>query len=63
MKNCFWIIKKLQQIKLNIMQKVKEMIETAPSKKEAMNMLETWKLFGGLNDSLYKKGREYIQKV
>jgi len=45
------------------MKKVKEMIETAPSKKEAMAMLETWRLFNGLSESLYAKGREYIRKV
>jgi len=45
------------------MKKVKEMIEVAPSKKAAMNMLETWRLFNGLSESLYAKGREYIRKV
>jgi hypothetical protein len=45
------------------MKKVKEMIETAPSKKEAMDMLETWRLFNGLSESLYMRGREYIRKV
>jgi hypothetical protein len=45
------------------MKKVKEMIEAAPSKKAAMNMLETWRLFNGLSESLYAKGREYIRKV
>ncbi len=45
------------------MKKVKEMIEAAPSKKAAMDMLETWRLFNGLSGSLYAKGREYIRKV
>ena len=45
------------------MKKVKEMIETAPSKKEAMDMLETWRLFNGLSESLYMRGREYIREV
>ena len=45
------------------MKKVKEMIETAPSKKEAMDMLETWRLFYGLSESQYANARKYIRKV
>jgi hypothetical protein len=45
------------------MKKVIEMIEAAPSKKAAMNMLETWRLFNGLSESLYTKGREYARKI
>jgi hypothetical protein len=45
------------------MKKIKEMIETAPSKKDAMDMLETWRLFNGLSESQYANARKYIRKV
>jgi hypothetical protein len=45
------------------MKRVKEMIETAPSKKMAMDMLEQWRLFNGLSESLYEKGRKYIREA
>ena len=45
------------------MKKVKEMIDSAPSKKDAMQMLETWRIFRGLSDTMYNKGRVYIREV
>ncbi len=45
------------------MKKVKEMIETAQSYKDAMDTLETWRLFYGLSESQYVKARKYIRKV
>jgi len=42
---------------------IMEMAETAPSKKMAMDMLETWRLFHGLSETLYEKGRKYIREV
>ena len=45
------------------MKKVKEMIDSAPSKRDAMQMLETWRIFKGLDETLYIKGREYIKQT
>jgi hypothetical protein len=44
------------------MSKVKVMIESAFTKRDAMNMLETWKIFKGLSEVDYQKGRELIRK-
>ena len=52
----FLIIKKEKTMK-----KIKEMIISAPSKIEAINMLNTWVLFGNITDSQYNKGRELIR--
>ena len=45
------------------MKKIKAMVDSAPSKKDAMDMLETWRIFHGLSDALYTKGRAYIREV
>ena len=44
------------------MKKVKAMIESAFTKKDAMDMLETWRIFKGLSEEDYQKGRELIRK-
>jgi hypothetical protein len=44
------------------MKKIKHMIETAPTKKMAMDMLETFRIFGNITDKQYQKGRELIKK-
>ncbi len=44
------------------MKKIKHMIETAPTKKMAMDMLETFRIFGNITDEQYQKGRELIRK-
>jgi len=38
------------------------MIETAPTKRDAMQMLETWRVFGNVTDDQYQKGRDMIRK-
>ena len=38
------------------------MIETAPTKLLAINMLDTWRLFGNITEKQYTKGRELIRK-
>lgn len=45
------------------MKKIKEMVDSALSKRDAMQMLETWRIFRGLNDTLYNKGKAYIKEV
>jgi hypothetical protein len=45
------------------MKKIKEMVDSSFSKRDAMQMLETWRIFGGLSDDLYEKGRKYIREV
>ena len=45
------------------MKRIKEMIETAPTKSEAMQMLETYRIFGDITAAQYKKGREMIRKL
>lgn len=42
--------------------KIKEMIESAPTKKLAIDMLNTWMTFGNMTEEQYKKGRELITK-
>ena len=44
------------------MKKIKHMIETAPTKKMAMDMLEIFRIFGNITDEQYQKGRELIRK-
>jgi hypothetical protein len=44
------------------MKRIKEMIETAPTKSMAMDMLNTWRLFGNITEQQYTKGRELIRK-
>jgi hypothetical protein len=46
----------------NKMKKIKEMVESAPTKKDAIDILNIWHVFKGLSDSLYNKGRELITK-
>ena len=44
------------------MKKIIQMIESAPTKRAAMEMLETWRVFGKVTDVQYQKGRELIRK-
>ena len=44
------------------MKKIKAMIESASSKKEAMEQLNWMQLYGNLSDANYQKGRELIRK-
>lgn len=43
------------------MKRIKAMVDSAFTKKDAMDMLEIWRL-KGLSDSLYEKGRQYIRE-
>jgi hypothetical protein len=45
------------------MKKVREMIVSAPSKRDAIQMLETWRIFKGLNETDYQKGRLIIKEI
>jgi len=45
------------------MKRIKEMIETAPTGSMAMEMLETYRIFGDITEAQYKKGRELIRKL
>ena len=45
-----------------IMKKIKEMIESAPSKIMAINMLNIWRLYSDITEKQYQKGRELITK-
>ena len=38
------------------------MIESAPTKSHAINMLDTWRIFGNVTEEQYNKGRELIRK-
>ena len=42
------------------MKKIKEMIESAPTKSMAMDMLNTMRIFGKVSDANYEKGRKLI---
>ena len=42
------------------MKKIKTMVESAFTKSEAINILNTWRLFGSITESQYEKGREII---
>lgn len=44
------------------MERIKDMVESAFNKRDARNMLETWKTFGSMTDEMYTYGRELIQK-
>lgn len=44
------------------MKRIKNMIESAPTKIEAINILNTWVVFGNITEEQYKKGRELISK-
>ena len=44
------------------MKKITEMIETAFNKKDAMNMLETFRIFSNISNEEYIKGRKLIKK-
>lgn len=43
------------------MERIKDMVESAFNKKDAMDMLETWKTFGNMTDEEYNYGRELIR--
>jgi hypothetical protein len=45
------------------MKRIKEMIETAPTKKDAREMLETWRIFGNITAAQYANGLKLIQKL
>ena len=44
------------------MKKVKAMVESAPTKKDAMEMLSWMRIYGNVSDANYEKGRELIRK-
>jgi hypothetical protein len=44
------------------MKKIKEMINSAFSKADAMQILLTWRIVGSITESEYIKGRELIKK-
>ena len=44
------------------MKKIKAMVESAPTKKDAMEMLESMRIYGNVSDANYEKGRELIRK-
>ena len=44
------------------MKKIKEMVYSAPTKKDAMDMLSWMRIYGDLSDTLYQNGRELIRK-
>ena len=44
------------------MKKILEIVNTAPTKKHAMDMLETLRVFGNITESQYQKGRELIRE-
>jgi hypothetical protein len=44
------------------MKKIKTMIESAFFKKDAIDMLETFRIFGNITEQEYQKGRELITK-
>lgn len=44
------------------MKKIKAMVESAPTKKDAMEMLEAMRIYGNLSDANFEKGRELIRK-
>ena len=44
------------------MKKIIQMIDTAPNKKMAMEMLETFRIFGNITESEYAKGRKLIKE-
>ena len=38
------------------------MVESAPNKKLAIDMLNTWRAFGNMSEEEYEQGRELIKK-
>lgn len=44
------------------MKKIKEMIESAPTKSMAMQMLDMHLIYGGISKKEYDKGRKLITK-
>jgi len=44
------------------MKKIKEMIEEAPTKKMAIEMLDSMRIFGDVSDINYEKGKKLIKK-
>ena len=44
------------------MKQIQNMIESSSTKSEAMNMLNTWRIFGNITGKYYSKGRELINK-
>lgn len=44
------------------MKRIKDMVESAFNKKDAMEMLERWRIFGDMTESQYRKGMELIKK-
>lgn len=44
------------------MKRIKQMVESSPTKSIAMSMLETWRLFGDITEKQYNKGKELIRK-
>jgi hypothetical protein len=44
------------------MKKILEIINTAPSKKMAIDALETLRIFGNITEEQYNKGRELIRE-
>jgi hypothetical protein len=44
------------------MKKIKEMIEEAPTKKMAIEMLDSMRIFGDVSDINYEKGKKLIRK-
>ena len=44
------------------MKRIKEMVETAPTKSMAIGILDTWMIYGDITEKQYKKGRELIKK-
>jgi hypothetical protein len=44
------------------MRRIKAMVESAFTKLEAINILNTWRLFGNITETQYNKGRKLIRK-
>ena len=45
-----------------MMKKIKKMVESAFTKKEAIDMLETYHIFSNITEDEYKKGKAMIRK-
>ncbi len=44
------------------MKKILEIVNTASTKKDAMDLLEVLRIFGNITDDEYQKGRELIRE-
>jgi hypothetical protein len=44
------------------MNKIVEMIESSPTKKDAIDMLNSWRIFGNVTEVEFAKGRELINE-